>query len=325
MRARFWALIAAMLVLGALAIGLAGCASGRVARGPANTPVPTKTLRPTFTPTSPMPTLTPSPVAGQSEGQTAPAGQGEQVTKPTAEPTATVEPTPEPSPTPEPAAFTVSSASINVRSGPGTSFPVLGRLTQGQSFPISGKSENGDWWEFDYNGKQGWVISTNVTTTGAESVQIAQNIPEVPTAAPRPTARPAAPRPAQPPAQPPAPPAQPAPAATKYGVNGSGFLPNTNDYVTVYCLAFNRDGSLAPGTLRVTRDGQVVGTANFIAAATSYLTSGFNAGCKVETSPAINGTYTAVLVEGDTVVSDPITFTVTGPENRIQFVNWKQR
>ena len=50
---------------------------------------------------------------------------------------------PEPSPTPEAAAFTVSSASINVRSGPGTTFPVIGRLIQGQSFPIAGKSEDG--------------------------------------------------------------------------------------------------------------------------------------------------------------------------------------
>jgi uncharacterized protein YgiM (DUF1202 family) len=315
MRARFWALIAAMLVLGALAIGLGGCTPARVA---ANTPVPTKTLRPTFTATIPKPTLTPSPAAGQSNEQ-APAAQ---VDKPTAEPTATaVPPTAAPSPTPEPAAFTVNSASVNVRSGPGTTYPILGRLTQGQSFPIEAKSEDGDWWQFEYNGKPGWVISSNVAAKGAESVEVAENIPAPPTAAPRPTARPAAPKPAQPPAQP----AQPAPAATKYGASGTGVQPNTNDYVTVFCLAFNQNGSLASGKLRVSRDGQVVGTADFRAEGTYYLSSGYNAGCKVEVSPAVNGTYTAVLVEGDQVVSDPINFTVTGPENRIQFVAWKAR
>ncbi len=77
--------------------------------------------------------------------------------------------------------------------------------------------------------------------------------------------------------------------------------------------------------MRVSRDGQVVGTADFRAEATYYLSSGYNAGCKVETSPAVNGTYTAVLVEGDQVVSDPINFTISGPENRIQFAAWKAR
>ncbi len=61
MRVRFWVLIAAAV----LAIGLAGCSPSRVSRGLANTPVPTKTLRPTFTATVPKPTLTPSPAADQ--------------------------------------------------------------------------------------------------------------------------------------------------------------------------------------------------------------------------------------------------------------------
>lgn len=322
MRARIWALIAALLVLVALAGGLAGCSSGRVARGPANTPAPTKTLRPTFTATVLKPTVTPGPQAGQASGEQAPAGQGQASNPTPVPPTATtVPPTEAPSPTPEPAAFTVNSASINVRSGPGTTFPTLGRLTQGQSFPITGKSEDGDWWQFDYNGKSGWVVATNVAVTGADSVEVAQNVPQPPTAAPRPTARPAAPRPTSPPA----PPAQPPASAKKFAVSGTGFQPNSNDYVTVYCLAFNSNGSLASGKMRLLRDGQVVGTVDFRAEGTYYLTSGYNAGCKVETSPAVNGTYTAVLVEGDQVVSDPITFTINGPENRVQFAAWKAR
>jgi hypothetical protein len=206
-----------------------------------------------------------------------------------------------------------------VRSGPGTNFGVIGRLTQGQSFPITGKNEGGDWWQFDYNGRQGWVVGSNVTATGADAVQVAENVPVPPTAAPRPTARPAAPQATQPPAPPPQ-------AATKYGVSGTGVQPNTNDILTVYCILYNQAGTgLLPGTMRVSRNGQVVGTAQFTDRATYYLSSGYNAGCKVEGAPATPGTYTAVLVEGDTVVSDPITFTVTGPENRIQFAAWKKK
>jgi hypothetical protein len=77
--------------------------------------------------------------------------------------------------------------------------------------------------------------------------------------------------------------------------------------------------------MRLLREGQVIGTASFSEFPTYYLDKGYNAGCKVEVSPAINGNYTAVLVEGDTVVSDPINFTVTGEADRIAFVAWKQR
>jgi len=44
--------------------------------------------------------------------------------------------------------------------------------------------------QFDYNGKTGWVIASNVSVTGADTVLVAENIPQPPTAAPRPTARP---------------------------------------------------------------------------------------------------------------------------------------
>ena len=156
MRVRFWVLIAAIWCCCA-GDGWQAVRAGS-ARGPANTPVPTKTLRPTFTPTVPKPTLTPSPWPRRlalKKRQRRPASRrpGQQPhgrnPRPDAPP-----PTEAPSPTPEPAAFTVNSASVNVRSGPGTGFAVIGRLTQGQTFPITGKSENGDWWQFDYNGKR---------------------------------------------------------------------------------------------------------------------------------------------------------------------------
>lgn len=316
MRVRFWMLLAALALLSLTAVS---CARG-VAPALPNTPVPVKTLRPTFTATVERPAATATPEAAEPTAE---------VVKPTEAPTSA--PTEAPTPTPEAAAFSVNSATLNVRSGPGTNFAVIGRLNRGQEFPVTGRNEDGSWWEFDYEGKSGWVTAANVTVTGADAVQVAANIPQPPTAAPRPTARPVAqqpaPRPAQPqPAPQPQPQPQPAPATSKYAVNGTGRRPDTNDWVTVYCIVYDRSGNgLLPGTLRVTRDGQVVGTATFTQFPTYYLESGYNAGCKAEIRPAANGNYTAVLVEGDAVVSDPISFTVTGEGDRINFVAWKQR
>lgn len=302
MRARIWIVLGIAIAL----VALSACA-GQANRGPAGTPIPTKTLRPTFTHTPEKPTLTPTP-----EPPTA--------TPTPEEPTATpVPPTPEPTATPEAATFTVTSATLNVRSGPGTNYGIIGQIRQGQTFPITGKNPAGNWWQFDYNGRSGWVSGQLVRVTNSQLVQVAANIPAAPTARPQPTA---APRPAatQPPAAPP-------PSNTKYAAFGTGVRPDTNNWVTIYCILYNRAGNeLLPGTIRVLRDGQVVAPGvNFTQFPTYYLDSGYNAGCKVELQPAVNGNYTAVLVEGDQVVSDPINFTVTGESNRITFVAWKQK
>jgi hypothetical protein len=203
---------------------------------------------------------------------------------------------------------------------------VIGRLTQGQSFPITGKNENGTWWQFDYNGRDGWVAGTNVTATGAGAVSVAQNIPRPPTAAPRPTARPVAQQPAPPPAQP----AQPQ-AQVKYGLTGKAQLrENTNPYVSVWCFVLNSAGNgLSAGTLRVLQGGATVSEQPFTGNlargdsghASEYL---YNDGCKVEL-PAADGNYSAYLIEGGAQVSDVYNFTVTGVTNRTAIIEWKQR
>ena len=309
-----------LIAVAVLALGLAGCTAreGRVRR---DTPVPTKTLRPTFTATVPKPTLTPSPTAAESGAQ--PAGDGQVAAAPTVEPpTPTVEPTAEPTATPEPAAFTVSSASINVRSGPSTIFPVIGRLTNGQSYPITGKNDDGSWWQFDYNGKSGWVIGSNVAVTSPDSVQLAQNIPAAPpTAAPRPTARPAAPKPAAP-----QPAAQPQPAAapaTRFSVSGTTMIADTNDRVTVYCLKY-KGTTPQGGTIKVTGPAGAR-EASFPALASWYLQFPVSRDCKVELGPAVDGAYTAVLVENGQPISDPVTFTVSGNNNRTVIIGWAEK
>ena len=63
MRQRTWVFLALILVLAVAS----ACISSRVSRLPQGTPVPSKTLRPTFTSTIPKPTLEPTPTAAQPE------------------------------------------------------------------------------------------------------------------------------------------------------------------------------------------------------------------------------------------------------------------
>ncbi len=105
-----------------------------------------------------------------------------------------------------PAEVLINSA-MNVRGGPGTNYNIVGGANQGERYPVTGKSNDGTWWQIDYNSQVGWVFSELVTSTGVESVQVAQNIP-----APPPTAVPAPVAPPAPEPEPQPEPAAPAPA-----------------------------------------------------------------------------------------------------------------
>jgi Bacterial SH3 domain len=313
MRVRIWAVIAVAM----LAVVAVGCAGGRSAQGPVGTPVPTKTLRPTFThtpavPTEVPPTATPVPTATP------------EVPTPTLTPEPTVEP---PTPTPQPASFSVQSPTVNVRGGPGTSYSRIGQLTAGQTFEITGKNDTGDWWQFSYNGDPAWVAAEMVQATGTEAVEVAANIPALPTAVKRPVQ--AAPKPAPKPAAPTAPPAP----ATKFALRGTQPYVNTNNYVTVRCRVSRdlTDAGSFSGTMRVSGPGGT-GEASFInklARANTGMADEanqpiYNDGCKVEIRPSVEGAYTAVLIEGGQPVSDPATLTVAG-DLREFVVRWEPR
>ncbi len=161
---------------------VAGCAQ----LGPQATPVPpTKTPKPTFTAT---PDWTPTPVVFATATPEPPT--------PTPEPEFTATPEVPPTETPNPTARLSASQAVNVRSGPGTNYAAIGKLAVGQSYEITGKNQGGDWLQFQFDGRQGWVLSSLVTTSGdLNSVQVAQNIPAAPvqpTARPRATAAPTA-------------------------------------------------------------------------------------------------------------------------------------
>jgi biotin carboxyl carrier protein len=319
MRYRIWAMIGfAMLLVVAVS-----CVGGRSAQESVGTRVPTKTLRPTFThtparPTEVWPTATPTTPAVPT-----PAPEATQ-----AEPTPTLEPTAEPpTATPEPAAFTVTSATVNVRSGPGTSYSRIGQLKAGQSYEIIGKNDTGDWWQFSFNGDAAWVAAQMVQASGAEAVEVAANIPALPTAVKRQPA--AAPKPAAPP-----PTAVPAPTYRFVARGAPGMLYNPNEWITVSCRvtpASDISQGIA-GTIRVTGPGlgapieKAFGTpinrANTgMDEANQYL---YNENCKVEIRPPVDGTYTAVLIENGQPISEPINFTVSGAA-REWVVRWQPR
>jgi hypothetical protein len=56
----------------------------------------------------------------------------------------------------------------NLRSGPSSSFSVVGHVESGSTFEITGRY--GDWWQIDYDGTPAWVSSWVVTAVNAEDV-----------------------------------------------------------------------------------------------------------------------------------------------------------
>ena len=80
--------------------------------------------------------------------------------------------TPEPTATPEPvietsvaaASCTVTSnagGAVNLRSGNGTQYIIVGSLQSGQSYPVMGQNaSNGVWYQVNLNGTTGWVAAS---------------------------------------------------------------------------------------------------------------------------------------------------------------------
>ncbi len=56
---------------------------------------------------------------------------------------------------------------VNVRSGPGTLYTVIGQLAAGSSADITGRdSAENDWLRIDFGGQEGWVAFSVVDVTG---------------------------------------------------------------------------------------------------------------------------------------------------------------
>ena len=73
-----------------------------------------------------------------------------------------VQPTLTPTPIPKIYPKTV----LNVRSGPGTNYPIIGKVFPGSAYRITGKNAAQTWWRIDYNGRYGWVYASLTSTAG---------------------------------------------------------------------------------------------------------------------------------------------------------------
>jgi uncharacterized protein YgiM (DUF1202 family) len=64
--------------------------------------------------------------------------------------------------------FTASSIGVtNVRSGPGTTYSVIGRLFAGDSVTVNGRnSTSNTWFRIDYDGTEGWVSASLMSFDG---------------------------------------------------------------------------------------------------------------------------------------------------------------
>lgn len=213
-----------ILALTSIGCGLSGLLTG-VKSGPVTRP--TRTPLPTFTPTPAGLSFMDSSINSSQAEAGEPVEQAPAEVQPqtAAEvtPTETVEasPTPEPSPTSPPAnqAVTVTLVqNMNVRTGPGTNYPIAGPGPAGESSKVVGRNADSSWLQVQYpltaDGK-GWVYASLVQVNGDPAT-----VPVVQVAAP---AQPAAA--VNPPAEQ-APP--PAPAQPKYQFTPTGWYASPN-------------------------------------------------------------------------------------------------
>lgn len=236
-RTRRWQWLAVLT----LALLVTACGTG------AEPPLPTREPAPTFTPTVPAePTPVDPDVAAAAatqaaqqpvapdQGAEAPSGEQPPAQEPPAEDPAAQQPneeatlaapateTPTPEPTAPAAPEVVINSNMNVRSGPGTNYGIIGAANQGQRYPVTGKNPAGDWWQINYNGQAGWVFGQLVTPSNTQAVAVASNIPDPPPPPP-PTNTPPPPPPEPPPEQPPEQPPEEQPPAEQPPSGGGNY------------------------------------------------------------------------------------------------------
>lgn len=142
---------------------------------PTDTPAPSDTPAPTDEPTE-TPDIEPTATAIQPSDTPAPTSTRPPTNTPP--PTPTPQPSDTPAPTTAPAqvvARIVADESVNVRSGPGTSFSVIGAASPGDEFAVLGRNADGSWIRIDYPdlvaGQEAWVAEFLVEITAEEAAR----------------------------------------------------------------------------------------------------------------------------------------------------------
>lgn len=136
---------------------------------------PTRTAVRTRTP---LPTRTPRP-SRRPAGRAAELNSAAAAIKgaaPTSAATATKAPVPK---------AKIENANMNVRSGPGTNYSIIGTAPIGSEHKIVGKNAAEDWWKIALGtgrGKttHGWIYAPLVTATNADKVRIIADFPTPP-------------------------------------------------------------------------------------------------------------------------------------------------
>lgn len=86
-------------------------------------------------------------------------------------------PPPPPGPTPVDLHLSVATATLNVRGGPGTSYPILGTVLAGQRYFAT--AQQGAWYRIWFDGYDGWVNSGYVGAGSGNSTQVSAATLEV--------------------------------------------------------------------------------------------------------------------------------------------------
>ncbi|MDR4235201.1 SH3 domain-containing protein, partial [Priestia megaterium] len=60
--------------------------------------------------------------------------------------------------------YKVTASKLNVRSGAGTTYGIIGSVVKGQALSVMSKS--GSWYKINYNGRMGYVSSDYVQASG---------------------------------------------------------------------------------------------------------------------------------------------------------------
>ena len=174
----------------------------------------TRTPIPTFTPAPAqpfiiVPTLTPAPIIPTPTATRVIDAGSAEASQSAAEAGAHNQPELQPQ--------LVAPGSVNIRSGPGLNFEVIGTLNANTARPIVGRNSDASWWQIKITEEQvGWVSGTVVTASNTNNVPLVES----PQAYNAPPAQPAA-------SNDPAPPPQP-----KYQFSPTGWYDDGNAGLT---------------------------------------------------------------------------------------------
>ena len=75
--------------------------------------------------------------------------------------------------TPTPGVVVIVNVTLlNVRSGPGLNYSIIGRASLGGQYTIQGGNHDGTWWQIDFNDQEGWVFGELVTPQNTDAVAV---------------------------------------------------------------------------------------------------------------------------------------------------------